>query len=474
MLIGRKKQKNELLAAYNSQQSEFVAVYGRRRIGKTFLIRQTMGMNMTFSHAGIANGTMQEQLFGWCASLRDAGFQTTKTPKNWLEAFELLKDFIRIRTEKRKVIFIDEMPWMDTPRSKFVNALEFFWNGWASGRDDILLIVCGSATSWIINKIFKNHGGLHNRVTRQIYLEPFTLAECEEYAQSKNLVLSRYDLLEAYMAVGGVPYYWSQMERGKSLAQNIDELFFSPSGKLHYEYNELYRSLFHNPDNYLSVIQSLARKKSGLTRDEIVRESHIANNGNLTQVLDDLVHCSFIRSFNADTRKQYKKVYQLIDNFTLFHLHFMVDNKISDSEFWEHNYNSSIRLAWTGLAFERVCFQHIPQIKKALGINGISSNVYPWRIAADDNLGSGVQIDMLIDRADNTINLCEMKFADREFYVDKDCDQNLRHKFHRLAEYTKHRKTLQITLITTYGIEQRGYWNVVQNTITMEELFSKE
>lgn len=232
MIIGREKEQQELREAYLSDESKFVAVYGRRRVGKTYLVRQTFKDSLTFSHSGQAKGSLAEQLFGWKSSLKDAGYDVSATPSSWLEAFDMLKDLIRKSAEKKKVVFIDEMPWLDTPRSNFVNALEFFWNGWASGRDDVLLIVCGSATSWIVNKLFRNHGGLHNRVTNRIYLQPFTLHECELYMQQRGLSLTRYDIIEGYMILGGIPFYWSFLERGKSLAQNIDSLVFAEDGKL--------------------------------------------------------------------------------------------------------------------------------------------------------------------------------------------------------------------------------------------------
>lgn len=203
MLVGRVAEREELLNAYHAAESKFVVVYGRRRVGKTYLVRQTFKEKFTFSHSGLANASLSEQLFGWCASLKEAGMSMGRLPKNWLEAFELLKDLIRQSRAERKVIFIDELPWLDTPRSRFVNALEFFWNGWVSGRDDILLVVCGSATSWIVNRIFKNHGGLHNRVTNQIHLKPFTLNECEQYVNGMGLSFNRYDILEGLHGNGG-------------------------------------------------------------------------------------------------------------------------------------------------------------------------------------------------------------------------------------------------------------------------------
>lgn len=473
MLIGRKIQQEELMDAYKADDSKFVALYGRRRVGKTFLVKETFKDKFTFTHSGLANGSLQEQLYGWRSSLENAGYPVTSTPKHWLEAFDMLKELIRRSQAKKKVIFIDEMPWMDTPRSKFVTALEFFWNGWASLREDILLIVCGSATSWIINKIFRNHGGLHNRVTHQIYLKPFTLHECEEYSQAKRLAFSRYDLLEAYMVMGGVPYYWSMLEKGKSLAQNIDSLFFSPQGMLHYEFRELYDSLFRNPDTYIEVVKVLGNKLGGMRREEIVKELGITDSGNLSRILEDLEHCGFITRTNAYGSKKYNAIYRLMDNFSLFYLKFMQENKNNDPAFWSHNYTSPLRYSWCGLSFERLCFQHIPQIKQALGISGVVTNTYSWQVSEDPVYGPGAQIDMLIERADNTINVCEMKFSQSEFVIDKDYDAVLRHKLSRFAENVPRRMALHLTMVTTYGVTHNAYWNRVQSEVTADDLFAE-
>lgn len=473
MLIGRIKEQNELLEAYRAAESKFIVVYGRRRVGKTYLVRQTFKDHISFAHSGQANAKLNEQLFGWCASLKDAGMEVNKLPKSWLEAFELLKEHIRKSKAKKKVIFIDELPWLDTPKSRFVNALEFFWNGWASGRDDVLLIVCGSATSWIVNKIFKNHGGLHNRVTNQIYLKPFTLNECEEYSHSLNLSYSRLDVLEGYMVMGGIPYYWSLLEPGYSMAQNIDRLFFADKGKLRYEFNELYHSLFRNPENYITIVQILGKNNAGLTRDELIDKSKIENGGNLSKQLEDLEHCGFIQYLNTPSNKKYRGVYKLIDNFTLFYLKYMRENSTNDESFWTNNYNSSVRLSWVGIAFERVCFQHIRQIKEALQIGGVLSNVYSLNIKAANSNGRGAQIDMIIDRNDNTINLCEMKFSNKPFTIDKEYQRNLLNKIESVQEYSNHKKTIILTMITTYGIEKNGYWNIVQKEVTIVDLFKE-
>lgn len=469
MIIGREKEQQELREAYLSDESKFVAVYGRRRVGKTYLVRQTFKDSLTFSHSGQAKGALAEQLFGWKSSLKDAGYYVTKSPSSWLEAFDMLKDLIRKSEEKKKVVFIDEMPWLDTPRSNFVNALEFFWNGWASGRDDVLLIVCGSATSWIVNKLFRNHGGLHNRVTNRIYLQPFTLHECELYMQQRGLSLTRYDIIEGYMILGGIPFYWSFLERGKSLAQNIDSLIFAEDGKLRYEFSELYNSLFRNPDNYIKVVLALGQCQSGLTREEIINKCGIASSGTLTTVIEDLENCGFIRKVAAFGRKS-QQSYMLIDNYTLFYLKFIKKNTENDESFWSHSYQSPLRRAWVGTAFERVCFQHLRQIKQALGIGGVVSTVYSLNIPPTE-VHRGAQIDMIIDRADNMVNICEMKYSNDEYVVTKDDAMSIANKTSRLLEVMKKRKSVAITMVTVYGIAHTGYWNTIQSEVTADNLF---
>lgn len=469
MIIGRNKEQQELRDAYHSDESKFVAVYGRRRVGKTYLVRQTFKESLTFSHSGQAKGSLAEQLFGWKSSLKDAGYSEAATPSSWLEAFDMLKDLIRKSQEKKKVVFIDEMPWLDTPRSNFVNALEFFWNGWASGRDDVLLIVCGSATSWIVNKLFRNHGGLHNRVTNRIYLQPFTLHECEMYMQQRGISLTRYDIIECYMILGGIPFYWSFIEKGKSLSQNIDSLVFAEDGKLRYEFSELYNSLFRNPENYIKVVLALGQCHSGLTREEIIKKCGMPSSGTLTTVIEDLENCGFIRKVATYGRKS-QLSYMLIDNFTLFYLKFIKKNSENDEFFWSHSYQSPIRRAWIGIAFERVCFQHLRQIKDALGIGGVVSTVYSLNIAPTEEQ-RGAQIDMIIDRADNMVNICEMKYSNGEYVITKDDAMSMANKVSRLMEVTRMRKSVVVTMVSVYGIAHTGYWNTVQNEVTAESLF---
>lgn len=471
MIIGRKEEQQILRSAVQSENSEFVAVYGRRRVGKTYLIRETFGYKFTFQHTGLAKGNTKEQLFSFAISLRDAGYDDCPIPKSWLEAFSLLSTYLKNSTDEKKIVFLDELPWMDTARSNFISAFEHFWNGWASARKDIVLIICGSATSWIINKVINDHGGLHNRVTKQIALQPFTLKECEMFAESKGLEMSRYQLAECYMVLGGIPYYWSLLEKGLSLAQNIDKIIFAKNGKLSNEFNQLYASLFKSPEQYIDVVTALGKKKAGMTREEIIAATDMYSSGTLSKVLDELEYCGFIRKYNGFDKKSKQAIYQLIDNYTLFYFKFIQQNENNDEHFWSASIDSAMHRAWSGLAFERLCMAHTQQIKAALGIAGVLSNVYSWRKEADE-MSDGAQIDLLIDRKDQVINLCEMKYSLSEYAIDAEYEQKLRNKKSAFIDATNTRKAVHLTMVTTFGIKANAHSGIVQNEITLEDLFS--
>ena len=471
MIIGRKEEQQILHSAVQSENSEFVAVYGRRRVGKTYLIRETFGYKFTFQHTGLAKGNTREQLFSFAISLRDAGYDDCPIPKSWLEAFSLLSTYLKNSTDEKKIIFLDELPWMDTPRSNFISAFEHFWNGWASARKDIVLIICGSATSWIINKVINDHGGLHNRVTKQIALQPFTLKECEMFAQSTGLEMSRYQLAECYMVLGGIPYYWSLLEKSMSLSQNIDKIIFAKNGKLSNEFNQLYASLFKSPEQYIDIVTALGKKKVGMTREEIIAATDKYSNGALSKVLDELEYCGFIRKYNGFDKKSKQAIYQLIDNYTLFYFKFIQQNENNDEHFWSASIDSAMHRAWSGLAFERLCMAHTQQIKAALGIAGVLSNVYSWRKEADET-SDGAQIDLLIDRKDQVINLCEMKYSLSEYIIDAEYEQKLRNKKSVFIDTTNTRKAVHLTMVTTFGIKANAHSGIVQNEITLEDLFS--
>ncbi|MBQ6769705.1 MAG: ATP-binding protein [Bacteroidales bacterium] len=471
MLIGRIKEQERLHKAVAEEESTFVAVYGRRRVGKTYLVRETLGNCFTFYHTGLAKSTMKKQLAAWRLSLREYGMKNAKTPKTWLEALDMLKDIVRNSSAPKKILFIDELPWMDTQRSGFVSALEHFWNGWASARNDIVLIVCGSATSWIISKIIKNHGGLHNRVNVKIHLQPFTLHECEEYASHRKLGMNRRQLMECYMVMGGIPYYWSKLERGYSLQQNIDNLFFAHDGELHDEYGALYASLFKNPEPYIKVVHTLGTKKIGMTREELINEGKIPDNGNLSRVLDDLETCGFIRKYNSFGLKAKNAMFQLIDSYTLFYYRFIEGNIQGDEHFWSSQASSPFYYNWCGLAFERVCLLHLLQIKAALGISGIVSNAYSWRSIPKQKNETGAQIDLLIDRNDQVIDLCEMKYTKDPFEMNSEEDEKVQHRLSRFLSDTKTDKAVHLVLVSANGVKRNAYSDEFQSIITAEALF---
>lgn len=472
MFVGREKEKALLEDVYGEEESQFVAVYGRRRVGKTLLIREAFNYTFTFQHAGLAKGDLNDQLYAFADSLRDAGLESFDMPSSWLEAFSRLKDLVRKSNDARKVIFIDELSWMDTPRSNMLVALESFWNGWASARRDVVLVVCASATSWMLNNVIHNKGGLYNRLTCQIHLRPFTLAECEKLTQARGVEFNRHQLLEGYMILGGVPYYWNYLRRGMSLSQSIDAMFFEHDAPLAKEYDFLFSSLFRNPAPYLSVVEGLVKHGGGMSRDEIARHAKLANSGTLTKRLEELESCGFIQKFPAYGKKSNGALYRLVDNFTLFYRKF-VQPKTGDEHLWTSLTNSPRRNSWCGLAFERVCMEHLPQIKGALGIAGVQTNVSSWRCAADAERGiNGSQIDLLIDRRDQIINVCEMKYSTDYYAPTKAVAESIRHKVHDFQMLTATRSALHVTLVTTYGLRRNIHAGIFQSVVTADDLFT--
>ena len=471
-MVGREREQRELLRLLEQSESQFCAVYGRRRIGKTFLVKETFRDKFTFYHTGLANAEKADQLQEFRHTLQSCGYKA-RIPKTWYEAFHQLEDYLSTRKEEKKVVFMDELPWMDTPNSKFVSALDHFWNGWANLRNDIVLIVCGSAASWIVSNIFHNYGGLYGRLTRQIYLRPFTLNECEQYLRSMDIVFSRKEVLEAYMIMGGVPYYWSYLRRGESLAQNIDNIFFRHAAPLSGEFEALYKSLFHRPEGYIAIVEALTKRKAGLTREELLREANLSDNQVFVRQLKELEQCDFICTYNKIGQKKKDTIYQLMDNFTLFYYKFMSANKMNDEHFWSHNLMSALHNAWAGLAFERVCFQHTKQIKSRLGIAGIASAEYSftYRPKADEDPQWAVQIDMVISRADGILNMCEMKYAKDDYLVTADEEEKIRKRLSCLSQKAKVKKAVHPVLVTTFGVVDNAYRYVFQNVVTANDLF---
>jgi uncharacterized protein len=469
-IAGRALEQNIMQGLLKGDKAEFLAVYGRRRVGKTYLIRNVYQDQIVFQMTGIANAVTAQQLTNFFTALKAAapGYMQDQVPANWMEAFAALQTFLQNRKEKKKVVFFDELPWIDTPRSDFMQALEHFWNAWASARTDIILVVCGSAASWMLNELINNKGGLHNRVTKRIKLMPFTLQETEEYFNNKNIPLHRYQIIQLYMALGGVPFYLNEIMPGKSAFQEIDRLCFTEGGILLSEYDNLYRSLFNSAERHIAVIEALAQKNKGLTRDEVIKISGLSNGGNTTNAISELEESGFITKTYPFGKKMKTSLYRLTDQYSLFYLKFMKNTRASGEGSWLGRIDSPAWRAWSGYAYENICFAHIQPIKKALGISGVYTEISSWHSAK-----KSVQIDMLIDRRDEVICLCEIKFSKDPYIITKAYRAELEKKISTFRTETKTRKTVFLTLVTTFGLqENKNSIGLVQNIVTMDHLFT--
>ena len=469
-IIGRKEEIRQLQAYCESGRPEFIAVYGRRRIGKTFLIDEFFHYQYSFSVSGVLDGSPTEQITAFTQALRKIGYQGDM-PQSWMNAFFILSELLetRLSENQRCTIFIDELPCFDTPRSGFIQAFSHFWNTWGQKHPQVLLIVCGSATTWMIKNIIDSHGGLHSRITHEIHLRPFTLNETESMLQSMQIHWDRLSILQIYMIMGGIPYYLSLLQKGESIVQAIDRLYFSANANLQSEYKRLFASLFREPEPYLEIMRILSTSRKGITREEMIKALGKKDNGHLSEYLQNLIKCDFIRYYFVKTKKVRKTngLYQLTDFFTIFHNTFLT-RPINDEHYWSHNLQTPLMNTWLGLAFERVCMAHIPQIKRCLGIDRIGTEYYSWRSKTSEN---GSQIDLLIERADRIINLCEIKYSTTPYSIDKSEEMKLRIRQSDFAEETGTKYAIFPTMITTYGIRKNAYSGYIQAEVTLDDLF---
>ena len=410
------------------------------------------------------------QLKNFYLALQEYGSNLKKVPSDWLEAFEELKKLLKgIKENRKKIVFIDELPWLDTRQSEFLGAFEAFWNGWGAQQNDIMLVVCGSATTWITKKILSNKGGLFNRAARRLFLLPFTLQETEKYLISRGINWNRYDIVECYMTMGGIPYYLKLLDNELPYLTNIDNIFFKRNGSLWDEFDHLYETLFGNSKAYLKIIDALATKKLGLTRLEIIDETKLEDNGLLTEMLKNLKDSQFVRAYNTFGYDEKNVVYQLADYFTLFYLRFMKGKQNPDEHFWTHFLDNPAKSSWAGQTFEQVCKDHIAQIKKAIGINAVLTDISSWQGSSDSGKA---QIDLIIDRRDHVTNICEIKFSISDYVIDKDYEKKLRKKIQVFREATNSRKALQLVMITTYGVKPNAHSGIMQSQVKMDDLFA--
>ncbi len=453
-----------------SERSEFVVVYGRRRIGKTFLVRRFFKDNYAFSFVGKHEMRREQQLAEFAKELMCYSHSTfVPQLKNWTEAFDALQRLLETyNIPGKKVVFFDEMPWMDTPKSDFVSALENFWNGWANMRDDIVLVACGSATSWMVDKLLHNQGGLFNRITQKLYLRPFKLSEMEQYLDEKHFGWNRYQIAQCYMILGGIPFYLTLLNPKLSILSNIDELFFADAhAMLRTEYNELYSTLFKRPDNYLAVIRMLTERKEGFTRKEISEKTKLGGAA-LSKILSDLEQCDFIFSYARYGNAKNNAIYRIKDFYTLFYYKYVNGIDTKDSLRWTHLSSTPQVSSWQGFSFELLCLLHLDEIKKALGIDRILNDASAWRSKQPEQ---NTQIDLVIERADHNINLCEMKFSSGMYAIDKGYEQKLRECMSIFLAETMTRCSTRITLVTTYGVLQNKHSGIVNDEVLLDDLF---
>lgn len=467
-LIGREREIEILTQCTESERAEFVAVYGRRRIGKTFLVKQFYADQFDFYTSGIYQGSKRDQLALFNKQLNKYADSAYPMPNTWFEAFDQLEHYLSRLKKRRIILFFDELPWMDVPRSKFLQALESFWNMYASTESNLKLIVCGSATTWMMSKLIGNKGGLYNRLTSSIRLEQFTLHETEAYLKSRGITWERQQIVDCYMTMGGTPYYLSLLQKDKSIFQNIDDLFFAPDAPLRTEYTFLFRSLFNDSSNYKNVINVLARTGQGMTRNEIRTALKLPDGGMLTDILNNLCSCDFVRCYKGFGKKERDAFYQLCDLYILFYLRFIAGGANNDRHAWSNMIDNPARRAWSGYAFEQVCFAHIEQLKRALGISGILSNVCSWRSRSTENKA---QIDLVIDRRDQVINLCEMKYTMTPYEITKDYYQHILERQEQFRNETRTRKALMLTMVSASGLKPNAYAGAIPKVITLDDLY---
>ena len=498
-LIGRVAEMNELQAALSSKRSELVMMYGRRRVGKTFLVRRFFNDQYTFHFVGAHKQPMRVQLQHFREALEEFSGKRVAELTNWHEAFIALERYLEQSKDKRKVLFFDEMPWMDTQKSDFVSELEYFWANWVQNRDDIVFIACGSATSWMKEKLEDNQGGLHNRLTHRIYIRPFYLSECKAYLREHGFDWDEYQIMQLYMILGGVPYYLSLLQPHLSMIANIDALLFRYGAALKEEFGELFNALFKRADSYIKIVELLSTKREGFTKGEITKKTGFSG-GSLTKMLENLERCDFVLAYAQYGNKTKQTLYRLCDFYTLFYFHYIKDNRTRDEEYWQHHFQDRNVGSWEGFSFEELCFRHLPHIKHALGISGIGTEASSWRYVVKDDNGEGLtvngdgemvtgdglpvtgenesekkkgaQVDLVISRVDKMIHLCEMKFCETPYEIKKNYAETVSKRKELFMNVNNVERGVVITFVTPKGIKSGVHSSIVHSSVTAEDLFA--
>jgi uncharacterized protein len=476
--IGREAEIQVFEEAFQSNSPELIAVFGRRRVGKTYLIRHVCDKQTIFEFSGVKNATKTAQLERFSKLITSTFDLKTKVSKlkSWSDAFDLLAENLErslVYSKKKKVVFLDEFPWMDSPKSGFLSAFDSFWNTWATKQPKLVIVICGSAASWMIQNVVKNKGGLHNRLTRRIRLAAFNLYETELFLKNQKIQFKRYQILQIYMMMGGIPHYLKELRRGESVEQAVDRLFFAQDGLLREEFENLYPALFDQPEKHLLLIRALAERPSGFSRKQLIDVCALESGGTTTKIIDELLESGFIQQYIPFGKNVNDTIFKISDEYTIFYLKFIENSKGIGEGTWINKSQSQSYKIWCGLAFENICLKHTAQIKKGLGISGVYTEQSIWRSEGDESK-KGAQIDLLLDRSDNCINLIEIKFSNTEFVIDKKYAEELDNKKMVFESKTSTKKSLLITILTNYGVKKNDYFfNTVQRELTSEVLFER-
>lgn len=481
--VGRERERKILEEVFASDRPELIAMYGRRRVGKTFLIQQFFSnLCLFFEITGSKEADTREQLLNFSRIFSKIFYkgEYVKPPRTWNDAFALIQEEIDKSTSNEKIVlFFDEVPWLSSKKSGFMSALEYYWNRYFSRDKRVIMVLCGSASSWMVKRIIDNRGGLYGRLTRIIRLLPFKLCEAEEFLRAHKIELDRKQILELYMAVGGIPQYLGMVKRGMSTTVAVNELFFQPNAPLYPEFDRVFRSLFDKHEAYVDIIRALASKMSGLTKTELLKKAGLSSGGRSSSMLQELQECGFIAYIPQYGAAKSKGHYVLIDEYCLFYITWVESaQKITpaslDSDHWFKMQRSQSWKAWAGYAFESICIKHIQQIKKALGISGVSTkeSVWSW-IPSKGAQEKGAQIDLVIERSDRCTNLIEMKFFEAPFSISNSYKEELEHKKNLFRERTHTTHALFTTFLTVHGVKKNMYsTSVVDVEIMADSLFT--
>jgi hypothetical protein len=409
MFVGRKNELRMLNDAYRSGKDELVVLYGRRRIGKSSLVKRFAEKKKAYYEFEALEGeTTPGQINHFLQQLKkqiDDPILDSVRFANWEQVFTYLTEKVINRKSKvKKILFLDELPWMAAGRIRLVSLLKYYWdNHWKSKH--VMLILCGSVASFMVKKVLHSNA-LYGRTTIEILLKGFSPEEAARLLSKKR---SREETLNYQLVFGGVPKYLEQINTSQSFNKNMNTLCFSPHGIMLKEVERIFYSQFREPRTYLKIINLL---KNGIfSLSEISSKTKIPSGGGLKQYLKNLERAEMIRSyipFDRSGNSKFKK-YTLADEFLVFFFKYMGPNlrviKESSSRRLFETLTQNSFDSWLGFAFERFCLKHAGLLALVMDFADDILLASPYFKKNDERF----QIDLLYQRADRVITVCEIK-----------------------------------------------------------------